>query len=203
MTLEKQLLGQIKKGLEDYVASSALVKQDYRSSTKWTTIIRNITEKSLRNIKNDSWNDEMLVFNDEWFKIDTLLVEYFNKDDHGKPCKYFESTIDGKKLWLYESRIRVAVEYENGKTIWPDELNKLAHIRCDLKVIISYTHPDGDTLDYYGLLQEKVKIANLVLNRCHPEAATDKWLLVFLPNTSLDLGRLVAYQMENGTFVEV
>ncbi|SES99395.1 hypothetical protein SAMN04487771_100322 [[Clostridium] aminophilum] len=38
--------------------------------------------------------------------------------------------------------LKIAVEHENDKTDWMDEIIKLIHIRCPLKVVISYNHCD-------------------------------------------------------------
>lgn len=75
----------------------------------------------------------------------TVQHEYFRIDSVGWEGKY-------KTLSLEESRsvglnrhlwnLKAAVEHENNKADWLDELIKLMHIRCPLKVVISYSPCD-------------------------------------------------------------
>lgn len=72
--------------------------------------------------------------------------EYFRIDAVGW-ISYFEiMKVDAQKkdirmnahLW----DLKIAVEHENKKEDWSDELIKLIHIKCPLKVIIGYSHSD-------------------------------------------------------------
>ena len=71
--------------------------------------------------------------------------EYFRIDTIGWKAKYQKIPEDRAKrigmirhLW----DLKIAVEHENDKSDWTDELIKLAHIRCPLKVVIGYVHCD-------------------------------------------------------------
>lgn len=58
--------------------------------------------------------------------------------------------------------LKIAVEHENSKVDWMDEVIKLTHIRCPLKVIIAYNYyderPYGDIekLNYVARWMTKV-----------------------------------------------
>ena len=202
MEIEETVFKAIKEGLEAYIKTSGplLAKREYHNSTIWTKRIRGITENAFLTMNVPGWNSSKLAFADEWFRIDTLLLECSYDNPSGNPVRYKDATTDGCTFWAYESKLRVAAEYENDKNLWCDEVDKLSHIRCDLKVLISYSNAKGSSLDYYGLLNEKVKVANRCISNSESAALADKWLLVFLPNNELDLNKLVAYKMDNKVF---
>lgn len=89
----------------------------------------------------------------EYLRIDTIgwskktLTE---KDD---------SLIEARRKQLGLSRhlwdLKIAVEHENNRSDWTDELIKLAHIRCPLKVIIGYAPCDERT----DIEEEKLSFA--------------------------------------------
>ena len=75
----------------------------------------------------------------------TAQHEYFRIDTVGWNGRY--EALDAKEskqiglnrhLWDLE----IAVEHENNKADWLDELIKLIHIRCPLKVVIGYNYCD-------------------------------------------------------------
>ena len=96
----------------------------------------------------------------------TVQHEYFRIDTVGW---------DGKYLLLDEKRakevglnrhlwdLKIAVEHENDKKDWLDELIKLVHIRCPLKVIIGYNYcdqrdePEREKLAYAAECMRMVK----------------------------------------------
>ena len=72
--------------------------------------------------------------------------EYFRIDAVGWVSHFEKMKVDAKKndikmnahLW----DLKIAVEHENKKEDWSDELIKLIHIKCPLKVVIGYSHSD-------------------------------------------------------------
>ncbi|MCC8043930.1 MAG: hypothetical protein LIP12_00325 [Clostridiales bacterium] len=78
--------------------------------------------------------------------------EYFRIDTVGWVAKYLDIDAETAKrtglnrhLW----DLKIAVEHENSKWDWSDEAIKLLHVRCPLKVIISYNYCDcRDTGEY-------------------------------------------------------
>ena len=70
--------------------------------------------------------------------------EYFRVDTIGwKDAGYMEME-DAKNLGLNRHlwNLMVAVEHENSKADWLDEVIKLEHLRCPLKVVIGYNYCD-------------------------------------------------------------
>lgn len=62
--------------------------------------------------------------------------EYFRIDAIGYCSRYKE--LEGSKLNPYLWDLKVAVEHENNDMDWLDEVIKLAHICCPLRVVIGY-----------------------------------------------------------------
>ena len=92
--------------------------------------------------------------------------EYFRIDTVGWNGRY--QTLDertAKKIGLNRHLwdLMVAVEHENDKADWLDELIKLIHIRCPLKVVISYNYCDcreqleWDKLNYAAACMQKIE----------------------------------------------
>ena len=63
----------------------------------------------------------------EYYRVD--LISYSLNEDHKSKYKGIE---------LYSWNLEVAVEHENKPGDWMDEVVKLAHISCDLRVVIGY-----------------------------------------------------------------
>ena len=90
----------------------------------------------------------------EYYRIDvsgwTQLREdndkYLNKNDDFKLKTY---------LWNFD----IAIEHENDSQAWMDEVVKLLHIRCPLRVVIGYMPYDKREEDLYYLNQvfERIK----------------------------------------------
>lgn len=72
----------------------------------------------------------------EYFRIDAVgWVSYFEKMKNDAKEKDIKMNAH---LW----DLKIAVEHENEKKDWSDEIIKLIHIKCPLKVIIGYSHSD-------------------------------------------------------------
>ena len=71
----------------------------------------------------------------EYFRIDTIGWEPKCETISQELAKSLGMS---RHLW----NLKIAVEHENDKSDWTDELIKLAHIRCPLKVVIGYVHYD-------------------------------------------------------------
>ena len=89
-------------------------------------------------------NAELLNKHPEYKKL-VPQHEYFRIDCTGYQHRYFEID-EGEAQSVGLNRhfwdLKIAVEHENDKQDWMDEVVKLAHIRCPLKVIIGYNHCD-------------------------------------------------------------
>ncbi len=94
--------------------------------------------------------------------------EYFRIDSMGYKSRWRE--LDEKKgfnphLWDLE----IAVEHENDSKDWLDEVIKLAHICCPLRVVIGYVsckkrEKDMELLNYAAEALKKLKCIDNVLN---------------------------------------
>ena len=67
----------------------------------------------------------------EYFRID--IISYLSRKDEAKEYGY-----DSKKLKPYLWDLKVAFEHENNNTEWLDEVIKLSHIRCPLRIVVCY-----------------------------------------------------------------
>lgn len=75
----------------------------------------------------------------------TVQHEYFRVDVIGWAGRYDEldeQTADSHHLNRHLWDLKIAVEHENDKNDWLDEVIKLIHLRCPLKVVIGYNYCD-------------------------------------------------------------
>ena len=70
----------------------------------------------------------------EYFRIDTTGWVSYHDDIQDRASKI------GLKPHLWD--LTIAVEHENDPSDWSDEVIKLAHVRCPLKVVIGYNACD-------------------------------------------------------------
>lgn len=92
------------------------------------------TELVNKKIIHDIVEQAGYVSQHEYFRVDTI---------RWKDAGYMEME-DAKKLGLNRHlwNLMVAVEHENSKADWLDEVIKLEHLRCPLKVVIGYNYCD-------------------------------------------------------------
>lgn len=82
----------------------------------------------------------------EYFRIDTVgwITQYEKMQKAAQDSQLKLSA----HLWVLE----IAVEHENSKQDWTDEVIKLIHVKCPLKVVISYNYCDErDTTEWEKL----------------------------------------------------
>lgn len=74
----------------------------------------------------------------------TVQNEYFRIDAIGWNSKWDQIRDEAGALGLNPHLwdLGIAVEHENDRADWTDELIKLVHIRCPIKVVIGYNHCD-------------------------------------------------------------
>ncbi|MBS0619811.1 MAG: hypothetical protein JSR44_16615 [Spirochaetes bacterium] len=110
----------------------------------------------------------------EYFRVDIIFSKWAPKQDD------FAWDLD------------VAIEMENDTTQWYDEVVKLCHINCGLKVIMTY-HNYSDTEE----LSKKIeRCVELIKNRKYHSEAND-WLLIFGPHSCADRKAFVAYKISD------
>lgn len=111
----------------DFVSSVTMdYWEEYHDNTRWTGLVTKLLRKQIESYE--------LTSQTEYFRIDVTGWKSHWKDIEGRACEV------GLKPHLWD--LKIAVEHENNSSDWSDELIKLAHIRCPLKVIIGYTPCD-------------------------------------------------------------
>ncbi|MBR3805567.1 MAG: hypothetical protein IKJ13_01860 [Clostridia bacterium] len=93
-----------------------------------------ITALISRVIKDAKPSNQFIV-QPEYYNID--LTEWEQKKEKNDE-KLLEKEEDEYSLKKYAWNFDIAVEHENDKNLWMDEVIKLAHIFCDLRVVIGY-----------------------------------------------------------------
>ena len=101
---------------------SAAYKNDADFTPKVTKAIRKIVDSA-------GWTSQT-----EYFRIDVIGWESKWKD--------IKEVARNAGLKAHLWNMKIAVEHENSKADWSDELIKLMQVRCPLKVVISYNYYD-------------------------------------------------------------
>ena len=71
----------------------------------------------------------------EYFRIDLISYQSHLRQDPGAPGGT-EPLFGSLKRYAWD--LVTAVEHENDRRLWMDEVVKLAHVACDLRVVIGY-----------------------------------------------------------------
>ena len=136
-----------------------------KESTAFTKLITKIISQI---IKEKGWHSQT-----EYFRIDVIGWE----SDHSTikdECARLGMT---PHLW----DLKIAVEHENNKYDWLDELVKLAHIQCPLKVLIGYASCDERT----DIEKEKLALAYTCLSKTKAfDSTANEEFLIILGNGS-------------------
>lgn len=111
--------------------------------------------------------------------------EYFRIDAVGWESHYEDMKEAAQKAGLKVNAhlwdLKIAVEHENNKADWSDEVMKLVHVKCPLKVVIGYSHSDerGEVerqkLDFVAEWMQKIEAL---------QKGTDEEYLIILGNGS-------------------
>lgn len=149
----------------------------YENGTVWTRTLTTI----INEFGAESGFREKGEVSNEYFRIDALYSRMAQKQDP------FAWDLD------------VAIEIENNAEQWYDEVVKLSHIVCGLKVILTY-HNFGDPEE---LLQAKLKRAQkLISNRKYKNATTD-WLIIFGPHSCIERQAFRAFAIGDPSITEL
>ncbi len=122
----------------------------YQNNTKFTKFIIERINKIIKTKNNDYCN--------EYFRIDAMGYK-----SHYTDLKKISNF--NQHLWDLE----IAVEHENDKKDWLDEVIKLAHICCPLRVVIGYVsikngRDDATVLNIASTALQKLKCIENVKN---------------------------------------
>ena len=102
---------------------------------KETPFTKKIKEVIANAIKYRKPSDEFIV-QPEYYNID--LTEWEQKKGKPKEKLFVENGLEGYGFEKYAWNFDIAVEHENDKNLWMDEVIKLAYIFCYLRVVIGY-----------------------------------------------------------------
>ena len=94
-----------------------------------------ITALISRVIKDAKPSNKFIV-QPEYYNID--LTEWEQKKLKTKEKLFVENGLKGYRFEKYAWNFDIAVEHENDKNLWMDEVIKLAYVFCDLRVVIGY-----------------------------------------------------------------
>ena len=131
----------------------------------------------------------------EYFRID--IIAYSQRKDEAEAYPY-----DGE-LTPYLWDLKVAFEHENNNKEWLDEVIKLSHINCPLRVVVGYFVPDNfkrdNALDFAATMLKK-KIGN--------ECANNQEFLLVIGDSGIQSAQQVIassytpYLYSNGKFIK-
>ena len=122
-------------GIEDTTLENKTYMDIYRNHEKSYTKL--VNKRIIHEIIENAVDEEgtPLVPQHEYFRIDNIGYKH-------KYCKITEEERDDIGLWRHLWDLKIAVEHENSKNDWMDEVVKLIHIRCPLKVVVAYNNCD-------------------------------------------------------------
>jgi len=118
----------IQKTSQDVLINNKTLFDVYKSSKEYTPVIMGIINEIIAEAGYNPQN--------EYYRIDAI-----GWTSHSDDMKEEATTKDirlNPHLW----DLKIAVEHENSKTDWTDEIIKLIHIKCKLKVVIGYNYFD-------------------------------------------------------------
>ena len=78
----------------------------------------------------------------EYYRIDIIAYDNSRKEEAIQIAKSLE--LDEIEFRPYLWDLKIALEHENDKGEWLDEVVKLSHINCPLRVVIGYAKPENE-----------------------------------------------------------
>ena len=111
----------------------------YKNDKEFTPIIKKIINKIITDCGYNAQN--------EYFRID--CVGWISRYENMKSDAKAKNIKLNAHLW----DLKIAIEHENSKRDWTDEVIKLIHIKCPLKVVICYNYCNEREAEEYKKLQ--------------------------------------------------
>ena len=111
--------------------TEAITWEKYAESYKHDA---DFTPKAIREINRIIEDGTGWKAQNEYFRIDAVGEEAHDKE--------IKEKVNKAGLYAHLWDLKIAVEHENNKHDWTDELIKLMQIRCPLKVVIGYNYYD-------------------------------------------------------------
>lgn len=121
----------------------------YHNNSAWTNVIL-----GHGGIINQIFGNE-LTYCREYYNIDAIGWSDISKDKIIDNCNKVDLR---PELWNLE----VAIEHENSKKLWLDEVCKLAYINCPLRVVIAYAKKENDDKEIKKIVKEILKTTNAI-----------------------------------------
>ena len=133
----------------------------------------------------------------EYFRID--IIAYTQRKEEAKAIEYNYNGEYYLKPYLWD--LEIAFEHENKNREWLDEIVKLSHIRCPLRVVVGYAPIENRDVH--------VKYAANVLSKKLGNSLPDKeeFMLILgkskIKSHQVNESTYLAYKYENGEFIEL
>ncbi|GHU81408.1 hypothetical protein AGMMS50284_1080 [Clostridia bacterium] len=138
----------------------------YQNNSAFTTFITLIIKKVL---ESDCKEIETSL---EYYRIDiTSWIQRRNEINSQAPHKFHSY------LW----DLQAAVEHENDSNDWMDEVIKLAHINCPLRVVIGYLPVGEDHQEYIDYVSNAINML-----QCPQDSANEFLLLIGNSKTKVE-----------------
>ena len=109
-----------------------LLCENWTKSGDFTNIISGI----IKGIIEKGYRNENITVQPEYLRIDIPAWQSNNHDQ--------EFVDIAPRFKKYDWNLKVAVEHENDYRLWMDEVIKLAHVNCPLRVVIGYVQAEND-----------------------------------------------------------
>lgn len=162
------------------------IKKDYSALRLWTqTMLGNTPKRSKKKRPEDIENaggvigqtiksvfDNKIFIDKEYYKIDMIGWKQHNEE--------IKSACEKINFKPYCWSLEVAVEHENGRKEWLDEVCKLSFIKCPLRVVIGYG------IDNFN---DKIKIASDILEMNNALSDDNQEFLIILGKTKKELSK--------------
>lgn len=122
----------------------------YRNSKEYTALIMHLINEIIADLGRNYNIENSDVEQQSVFGAQN---EYLRIDACGWQSRYKSIEKQAKELGLKPHLwdLKIAVEHENAKNDWMDEVIKLVHIKCPTKVVIGYSNADDRKNDIHKL----------------------------------------------------
>ena len=143
------------------------VQKKWNNQSEFTELIlKEISNKVLEKAKYEKKHQY------EYLKIDLIGWKDLDKSELGAIPKNFESY-----FWAFD----VAIEHENDKEKWMDEVIKLSYINCPLRIVIGYA-PRNMQEEYLSYVSKALQF----LNEKYQSIRKSQEFMIILGDSGLD-----------------
>ena len=149
MSYSERFWNEFQKNIDNEIDKNANFMDIYKGRDKYTRKMNNkkygIISKTIKAI------DSNMEIQKEYFRVDvtawkSMFDRKHNPNDIARWMNEFSKRNMNPHLW----NLYFAVEHENDSEDWMDEVLKLVHLRCPLKVVIGYVPWDKRADRYQG-----------------------------------------------------